>query len=399
MPKLTKRLVDSLELRAGEYFVADSELRGFGVRVAPSGRKTFALRYRVNGAQRRFKLGVYGPMTVDSARRRARQVLGEVAAGADPSLERRRKIEDPTVGELADRYLSDYAEPRKKTAEADRSMLKNHVRPRLGRLKLSHVTRRDVLETHRAISQTAPVQANRVLALVARMFNLAILWDLRADNPATGVLRNPEKRRETFLSGEQLAALGKALREAEETGTESVYAIAAIRLLLFTGCRRDEILTLTWDEVDFERGVLKLEDSKTGARVVQLNAPAIAILAALQARDDRDAESSWVIRGRHTGKRLVGIHRPWERIRDAAGLSGVRLHDLRHTHASVAAQRGESLVVIGSLLGHRVPATTARYAHLSDDPRRVASERTASDIAAAMDADPDEVAPAIPLRR
>lgn len=263
-------------------------------------------------------------------------------------------------------------------------MLKNHVLPTLGWLPIDEISRRDVLELHHTISQKHPVQANRVVALLSKIFSLACLWELRGDNPAR-VPKHPETRRETFLNGEQLADLGKALRAAEVAGSESPYAIAAIRLLLFTGCRRNEILTPSWEEVDFEYGLLRLSDSKTGARVVQLIAPAMEILAALRAREDRHSESRWVIQGRRKGQRLVGIHRPWGRLRTAAGLSNLRLHDLRHTHASVAAQRGESLIVIGSLLGHRVPATTARYAHLSDDPRRLASERTAADLQAALD--------------
>ncbi len=187
------------------------------------------------------------------------------------------------------------------------------------------------------------------------------------------------------------------LRAAEKEGTESPYAIAAVRLLLFTGCRRSEILTLTWDEVDFEHGLLRLSDSKTGARVVQLNAPALEVLAGLERREDRHSGSPWVIQGRRKGQRLVGVHRPWGRLRTEAGLSQVRLHDLRHTHASVAAQRGESLIVIGSLLGHRVPATTARYAHLSDDPRRLASERTAAHLRAALDGSCEEERTAAPV--
>jgi integrase len=266
-------------------------------------------------------------------------------------------------------------------------------------MRVSTITRRDVLELHREISRKYPIGANRVLALVSKMFSLAVLWELRSDNPATKIPKNPENRREVFLSSTDLAALGKTLREAEVTQSESIYAVAAIRLLLFTGCRRNEILGLRWSEVDFEHGVLHLSDSKTGGRIVQLNPPALKILARLSDHERRDSESPLVIQGRCGGTRQLAIQPPWQRIRESAGLDGVRLHDLRHTHASVAAQRGESLIVIGSLLGHRAPATTARYAHLSDDPRRAASERTAADISAALDADFGEVAPAIPLRR
>jgi integrase len=273
------------------------------------------------------------------------------------------------------------------------------VLPRLGSMRVSEVSRRDVHDLHRQISRKYPIAANRVLALVSKMFSLAVLWEMRIDNPATRIPKNPENRRERFLSSAELAALGKALREASSDQGESAYAVAAIRLLLFTGCRRNEILSLKWDEVDFEHGVLRLPDSKTGRRVVQLNAPALEILANLHDSPQREQRCRLVIQGANRDKHQLSLQEPWARIRDSADLDGVRLHDLRHTHASVAAQRGESLIVIGSLLGHRAPATTARYAHLSDDPRRAASERTATDIETAMDADPVEFARTVPLRR
>ncbi len=399
MAKLTKRNIEALQTRDAEYFVSDSELPGFGIRVAPSGRKTFALRYRINGSQRRFKIGPFGPLTAEDARKRAKQLLGEVASGGDPSRSRKATRDDPTIRVLSKRYIEEYAEKQKKTADEDRAKLDRYVLPRLGSLRVSAVRRRDVIDLHREISRKYPIGANRVLALVSKMFSLAVLWELRSDNPATKIPKNPENRREVFLSSADLAGLGKVLREAETAQSESIYAVAAIRLLLFTGCRRNEILGLRWPEVDFEHGVLRLSDSKTGSRIVQLNAPALKILVHLRNHQQRDLESPLVIQGKFGGTRQLAIQPPWQRIRESAGLGGVRLHDLRHTHASVAAQRGESLIVIGSLLGHRAPATTARYAHLSDDPRRAASERTAADISAAMDADFEEVAPAIPLRR
>jgi len=398
MLKLTKRKIDALEPRATEYFASDSALPGFGVRVAPSGRKAFALRYRVHGSQRRYKIGAFGPLTVEEARKRATQLLGEIAAGGDPSRDRKAKRDDPLLRELAQRYLSEHADKRKKTANEDRVKLDRYVLPRLGSMRVSEVSRRDILELHSQIGRKYPIAANRVLALVSKMFSLAVLWEMRIDNPATRIPKNPENRRERFLSSAELAALGKALREVEVDESESMYAVAAIRLLLLTGCRRNEILGLRWSEVDFEYGVLRLSDSKTGRRIVQLNAPALGVLARLRDDDQRDPESPLVIKGAFGGTRQLAIQPPWQRMRESAGLEAVRLHDLRHTHASVAAQRGESLIVIGSLLGHRAPATTARYAHLSDEPRRAASERTAADISAAMEADPGDFAKVVSLR-
>jgi integrase len=250
------------------------------------------------------------------------------------------------------------------------------------------VTRADIATLHHSLRKK-PTAANRVLALLSKMFNLAERWGLRADgtNPCRHVERFPERPRDRFLSDDELARLGGVLREAEEGGLASAEAVAAIRLLLLTGCRVSEILGLRWEDVDVERRCFRFADSKTGAKRIPLNSAAISVLDGLARR------SVWVIPGRDLSEPLVNLAKPWDRIRELAKLDDVRLHDLRHTHGSSAAGAGLSLHLVGALLGHRQPATTARYAHLADDPVRATSEAIAERVATALNGGAAEVVP------
>jgi integrase len=218
------------------------------------------------------------------------------------------------------------------------------------------------------------------------MFNLAERWGLRPDgsNPCRHVDRYPERRRERYLAGSELGRLGEALDEAEQTGEEPAAAVAALRLLLFTGCRRGEILNLSWGEVDFEYRCLRLKDSKTGPKLVPLNPPALGVLEQLARRR---GPSPWVVEGARQGRNFVGLHRVWDRVRKQAGIEDVRIHDLRHSFASFGASAGMGLPLLGALLGHRAAATTARYAHLHTAPLRAASEEIGARIAAALAGD------------
>ena len=237
-----------------------------------------------------------------------------------------------------------------------------------------------------------PYQANRVLALLSKVFNLAERWGLRPDgsNPCRHVERYPEKRRERYLSAEELARLGEVLTEVERASEEPASAIAAIRLLILTGCRRNEVLSLRWEEVDFERSLLLLADSKTGRKAVPVGAPTLALLAELP----RLEGNPHVLPGEKAGAHFVGLAKVWQRIRKQAGLEDVRVHDLRHSFASVGAGAGLSLPIIGKLLGHTQAATTQRYAHLAADPVRQAADRISEEIAAAMSGKPKgEVTP------
>lgn len=380
--KLTKRVVDAIVPPAsGEVNLWDSEVPGFGLRVRYTGSRVYVVEYR-NRAQRkrRVTLGPHGRLTVDLARDLARQILAAVARGEDPAQERRNDRLAPTFAEFATRYLEQHAALKKKKASmvADERVLRLYLLPVLGHRKLAEIGVLDVADLHNGM-RSKPIQANRTLALLSKMFNLAERWGLRPpySNPCRGVDRFPEKRRERFLSGAELAQLGAVLNEEEP---QEPFVVLAIRLLLLTGARRDEILTLRWSHVDLERSALRLPDSKTGAKVIPLGPAAVEILASAP----RVEGNPYVIPGRRTGGRLVGIYRPWARMREKAGLGDIRLHDLRHSFASVGAAAGLGLPVLGAILGHSHPATTARYAHLADDPRRAAAARISNEIAVAL---------------
>ncbi len=390
--KLTKRVIDGLQPEAKDLFVWDAQLPGFGLRVWPSGKRVFIFQYRTKHRQtRRPVIGQYGTMTVEQARGIARQWAAQVHQGGDPGGERRQVRTAPTVIDLADRYMAEHARPKKRprSVQSDDTLLRLHILPALGTKKVAAVNRADVSQLHHKMRATSGA-ANRTLALLSKMMNLAEKWGLRPDgsNPCRHVDRYPERKMERFLSGEELSRLGGVLAEAERTRTELPSAIAAIRFLIFTGMRLSEVLTLRWREnVDFERHCLRLADSKTGPKVVYLSAPALEVLAGIERKDD----APWVIAGAKPGSHLVNLRKPWHRIRERAGLDDVRLHDLRHSFASVAAGLGEGLPMIGKLLGHTQAATTHRYAHLAADPVRTANERIGAAIAGMMEGQDAEV--------
>ena len=393
MPKLTKRLVEGIKPDPDrDVIVWDQELPGFGIRVWPSGKRVYILKYRnMHGRQRKPVIGQHGVLTADQARSIARGWLAEVERGGDPSGSRVEARTSPTMDDLAERYLEQHARVKKRprSVKSDETLLQLHILPPLGRMKVSEVGRADVQRLHHNMRAT-PGAANRTAALLSKMFNLAEKWGLRPDvsNPCRHLEKYRERKLERFLSEAELARLGDVLNEAERFGSERPSVIAAIRLLIFTGCRLSEILTLRWEYVDFERQVLRLPESKTGQKVVPLNAPARELLTGMT----RDP-SGWVIPGAKIGAHLVNLEKPWRRIRAKAGLDDVRLHDLRHSFASFGAASGLSLPIIGALLGHTQAATTKRYAHLADDPLRQASEAVGQRIAAAMKGESGEVVP------
>lgn len=399
--RLTKRAADAAKARATEFYLWDRELPGFGLRVRPTGSKVYLFRYSAgrHGRTRKIMLGAHGKVTADAARSRAERLRGAVASGEDPAAVRDAAKAMPTVEGFARRYLEEHAVPHKRpsSVEHDRAYVRRVIVPRLGRLRLDKVTRADVAGLHHSRRDT-PIDANRALALVSKMFSLAESFGLRPQgtNPCRGIQRYRENRRERFLSDAELAHLGTALSEAEKEG-EPLFAVAALRLLVLTGARRGEILGATWQDVDFEAGVLRVARPKEGRpKEVRLGPPALSILASLP----RIEGNPHVIVGRVHGSPFVGLQDVWERVRVKAGLEDVRIHDLRHAFASVAVAGGASLPVIGALLGHRQAATTQRYAHLSDDPLRSVANATSERIAAAMNEDSDRVrADASDIRR
>jgi integrase len=401
--KLTQRSIANLDpLSNNDVFAWDDELPGFGVRVKPSGHRSYLIQYREGRRTRRVTLGACSLFKLEQARERARRMLVAAKDGKGPAAERDAAKAALTVRELTERYLTEYAADRKKprSVAEDRRNIENHVLPLLGTLLAKDVSRADMERLMskikagatardekigpraRRIVRGGPIAANRCYALLSKMMNLAERWGIRPDgsNPCRHVERNRERRRERFLSVDELGRLGKTLAEAERTATEAASAVAAIRLLIFTGARRSEILTARWEHFDEERACLRLPESKTGAKVIHLNPPALSVLAGLP----RDEGSPWIVPARDGSRPVVDLEKPWQRIRTKAGLPNVRLHDLRHSFASVAAADGLSLPMIGALLGHSQPSTTARYAHLAADPLRRAADLIGSRITAAM---------------
>jgi integrase len=398
--KITKRAVDALKPGpdGAETMLWDTEVKGFGCRVQRGGSKSYIVHYRVGSGRgaplRKLTIGKHGaPWTPETARKEARRLLGMVEGGVDPAADKIARKEAPTIADLAERFLAEHAESKRKasTANAYRTTLNRTILPALGKRKVIDVKRHDIAKLHHECRAT-PYQANLVLAVLSTMFNLAEQWGLRPDgaNPCRRIERFAERKRERMLSAAELARLGDAL--AAHTG--SPYAVAAVKLLVFTGARRGEILNLEWSWIDFDRGEARLPDSKTGAKTLHLPPPALAVLAELPRLDG----NPYVIVGGKPGAALVTLGKPWRAIRAAAGLDDLRLHDLRHAFASVAASSGMGLPIIGKMLGHTQAATTHRYAHLASDPVKAAAAAVAEKIAAAMGANKAGDGEVVPLR-
>ena len=377
--KITKRVVYGLN--PGDT-VWDSEVRGFGVRCQRQAR-VYVLKYRFHGRQRWLSVGKHGsPWTPEMARNEAIRLLGLIVSGVDPADTRDEASNDLTIWELCDLYLSEGCALKKpSTMATDTGRVERHIKPLLGKKYIRHVTRSDVEKLRdavangktaadiktgmhgRAIVTGGTGTANKAISLLGAIFAFAIGRGLRADNPAHGVKMFPTKTHERFLSPVELGRLGDALDEADREGTNP-FALSAIRLLVMTGCRKGEILTLQWKHVDFERSCFRLPDSKSGAKIVPVGAAVLTLLEELPQFVGND----YVLPGSKEGEHFVGLPKVWRRIRARADLSDVRLHDLRHSFASVGAAGGDSLIIIGKLLGHRQSGTTARYAHLEHFP-------------------------------
>jgi integrase len=410
--RITKRLVDSLGARTSEFFVWDSKLPGFGIRVQPSGVMSYVVKYRAGSGRkaptRRLTLGRVGKITPDKARTLAKGKLGDVAHGLDPAAVKSAERRAATLKELADVFLSEHVEAKRKpsTASHYRDLLQRIVLAELGSRQGDKVTTADLARLHLRM-KSRPYQANRMLAVVGSLYAFAGKRKLvpAGFNPARGIDKYPEQGRERFLSAPELGRLGSAIREAETVGIPwqvnttkptakhapkdknrrtaiSQHAAGAIRLLILTGARLGEILNLRWEHVDLERGLLSLPDSKTGKKAIVLNAPAMAVLAGLP------RIGAYVIAGQEAGahneKPRADLNKPWRSIARRAGLQGLRIHDLRHTHASFGAGAGLGLPIIGKLLGHARASTTQRYAHLDTDPLRRASNHIGAQLAAAL---------------
>jgi len=383
MPKITKRIVDAAQFRAADYFIWDDDIPGLGLRVLPSGRKSYVVQYRAGRRSRRISLGPSTVLTCEQARNRAISIVAAARNGADPAAERDAGRKAITVKELAERFDKEHIAIRVKasTAKEYRRNLERFILPSLGRLTVTGITRADVAKFHHDMRHI-PYQANRCLEVVSKMFNLAEMWGLRPDgtNPRKHIKKYPEEKRERFLSPSELKRIGEVFRDMEAEGVELSSAIAAARLLILTGCRLGEIMTLKWEYVDIAAKALRLPDSKTGAKVVHIGQPPIDVLQKIERVDN----NPWVIVGALPGSRLSDLQPFWQRVRARAGLKDVRIHDLRHTFASTAVASGQGLPMIGKLLGHTQVQTTARYAHLAADPIKDAADQVSSTIAASL---------------
>ena len=369
--------VDGLRAADRDTIFWDRALAGFGVRVYPSGRKVYVVQTRAGGAPRRVTLGVHGALDADRARKRAEAVIDIIKAGGDPAA----PAGGLTLADLAGRYMTGHvaANCNAHTAGIYRGSLDNHILPALGAMPLAAIGREEVAALHHRL-RDRPRAANRALAIVSKMFSLAEDWGMaqEGDNPCRGVRKYTERRRARFLAPDEYRRLGAILAEAEEEGWASASAVAALRLLMLTGCRLSEILTLRWDDVDRAAGEFRLRDGKTGGRMVPLTPTAAEVLA----RIPRFAGDPWVIAGKAPGTRLMSLTAEWYRIRAQAGLGDVRIHDLRHSYATRALSSGESLSMIGRLLGHADIASTLRYAHLAQGAERDSAARIGHSIGA-----------------
>ena len=369
MRKLTKQVIDQTPYpSAGQVFVRDAELPGFALRVT-KGRKSFVLEKRIRGRMRRVTIGPYGPLTVEQARNLAEAQVGAIARGEDPAQCRQDRIHEPTFGDLADQYLQRHA-PRKRSARDDRGMLETHLEVFRTR-KLTDISRNDVARLHGRIGETAPYRANRVVALLRKMFNLARDWGLfSGENPATRIPFFQEEKRDRFIQPDELPSVFAALKEEPNEHVRVAFLSA-----LFTGARRQEILLMQWQDLSLERAEWHIPQTKAGRpHLLPLPRPLVALLKQLPRMDG----CPYVFPGRNGHGHVVNVKRAWERIRTKAGIRDVRIHDIRRTVGSWLAGSGESLPLIGKVLNHRDVTTTAIYARLNLDPVRQALERNAS---------------------
>jgi len=396
MSRLSIRTIEALEPRETDYLVFDEDTPGFGVRVMASGKKSYFVQYRSGGRTRRITFSRYGVLTPDEARKRARDLLGQVAKGDNPAQVRSDHRRSPTMAAICDRFYTEHVLERCKssTQKEYKRVLEQFVKKELGTYKVGDVTRADIAALQHKYRHI-PYQANRTLGVLSKIFNLTEVWGLRPDgsNPCRHVPKNQERKRERFLSAEEITRLGTVLNDRELNNVESPFVIAAIRLLILTGCRLSEIQLLKWDYV--KPGFLELPDSKTGPRRIPLPPAAQAVIEALPVV----LGNPYVIAGKEEEQYLTDLQRPWRRIRKAAGLEAVRIHDLRHTYASNAIAAGIELTMVSKLLGHTQIHTTMRYVHLADDPVRAAAAKVAGALDAALGHISGEVSPPRPNLR
>ena len=378
---ISRRTVARLSVERDTVFW-DRELAGFGIRVYATGGKVYVAQTRAGGRSRRVAIGRHGVITPEEARQRAALVISRLKSGqpaqvTDPDTQ----PGGPTVAEVAEKYLKEHVEVRLKasTVRNVRNDLQKHIVPAFGKLALASLEPERIVALHTARYRT-PAMANQMVSTLSAMYAMAETWGIvpEGSNPCARFPKFRTGKPERFLTEAEFCRLGKTLNGMEAEGEIRPGPAAAIRLLMLTGCRCNEILRLRWEEVDFERGELRLADSKTGQRSVPLSPAAKRVLASRA----RVLGNPWVIPGRLKGRPLRNVDRSWRKLRERAELKDVRLHDLRHSFASRALALGESLPMIGKLLGHARIQTTARYAHLAETSVSESAARISASIGA-----------------
>ncbi|WP_137391427.1 tyrosine-type recombinase/integrase [Rhodoligotrophos defluvii] len=406
----------------GNIIVWDTEVRGFGARITAAGAIAFIVNYTIHGRERRYTFGHYPHLPAAEARKNAAALRQKVLLGADPMQDREGQRSAPTVDDLCDQYIKKHAKPRKRPSSLmnDQSMISRIIKPKLGNRKVAEISHDDIDELHRSL-KTTPYAANRVLSLLSKMFNLASeKWKWRSDNPCRGVERYPEDRRQRYLKPDELQRLMTAM-----TRHRNQQSANAVRLLLLTGARRSEVLNATWSQFDLQTGIWTKPSSHTKAKRehrVPLSGLALELLKEMKAKADAEAREA-ARNGRIEAPTFLfpsssregaqgHLKKFWRSVCKAAGLGqwvekrtregravlnkrgepvtewrpDVRIHDLRHSFASLLASSGASLLLIGELLGHTQAQTTKRYSHLFDDPMREAANRVGQLVSGASGA-------------
>jgi integrase len=372
MSKITKRFVESIIPDSKKTLIFwDSELKGFGVVVLPSGRKTYCIQYRNTvHIKKRLKVGVHGQITAEQARDLAKKNLSQVVQGEDPMEQKKTEMASPRMKELATQYFERHAERKRlKSQNEDKTMLNKYILPAFGDKRVSQVTFHEIQTLHLKL-KALPYRANRVLALLSKMFTLAISWGWRTDNPVVGIERYQEEKRDRWLNDEELQRLWNVLEAYPSHLTTYVF-----KFLILTGARKGEVLQATWDQFDFKKGIWTKPAHLTKQKkkeYLPLSDKALEVLQAL--KELASQESVYLFPGKIEGKSLQEIKTFWKKVILEANLGNIRIHDLRHTHASHLVSSGLSLSIVGKLLGHTQVSTTQRYAHLADEPLRQAAE-------------------------
>ena len=386
MARLTKNRIDNLSFISDKKILWDDNPQGLGVRVSSKSIKTFFIKYRNQyGQQRKLSIGKYGVLTLEQARKLAKEHLVAIAKGNDPSKEKSKIKSSPTMKNLLERYLEEHSKINNKprTHKGNESYVNRYLIPRLGKYKVQEITRADIYDLQQKLQKRSKIIANNAISILSKAFNLAEVWGWRDDytNPCRHIKKFPMQSRQRFLTKDEFSILHKKLNFYEKAQLESPSVITAIKLLIHTGCRLSEILTLKWEYIDFDNKCFRLPDSKTGAKTIHFSNEVDNIIKSTK----RQPDNPYLISGEKKGQHLNNLQKPWRRIRKDCDIEDVRIHDLRHSFASMAAASGMSLPLIGAMLGHSQPQTTAQYIHLMGKPMHEAANAVSDKINEVME--------------